>query len=380
MKIKVIQIIANTNKSLAFEIIAKGLMGNNIELHYILLQNGETEFSKYLESIGVKHYIISIKGKTNIIKAFFNLFSLLISIKPDIVHTHMREANLIGLLVAKIVFIKNRIYTRHHSTSNWEYHPKAVKWDKFTNYLSTHIVSISHNVTTVLTLKEDVVSEKITYIPHGININNFKNTDEKRIINLKNKYNIKANSHPIIGVISRYIHLKGLQYIIPAFSDIKKKYPEAFFVFANAFGNDSAHIKNMLSQHLNQEDYVEITFENDLYSLYGMFDFFVHAPINKEIEAFGQTYIESLAAGVPSVFTLSGIANEIIVNEYNALVVNYQSSSEILESLQRLITDDKLRKKIIENGLQTSQYFSDKSYIENHLNLYKNICLPKDKK
>lgn len=380
MKIKVVQIIANTNKSIAFEIIAKGFIENNIDVRYILLQNGETEFSKYLESIGVNYYIISIKGKLEITKSFFKLFFLLLRIKPNIVHTHLREANLLGLVIAKLLLVKHRIYTRHHSTSNLEYHPEAVKWDKFTNYLSTHIVSISQNVTNVLTFKERVCSEKITLIPHGFNLNEFKNQNEQKINELRNKYNIKEDAYPVVGVISRYIHLKGLQYIIPAFSDLKKIHPNAVLVLANAIGNDSDQIKNILAKNLNKKDYVEITFESDLYRLYGMFDFFVHTPINKEIEAFGQTYVEALAAGVPSVFTLSGIANEIIIDEFNALVVKHQSSDELFRALLRLIKDESLRKKIIENGYQTAQFFSSELYVENHLNLYKKICHPKDKK
>ncbi|MCB0381215.1 MAG: glycosyltransferase family 4 protein, partial [Flavobacteriales bacterium] len=215
---------------------------------------------------------------------------------------------------------------------------------------------------------------------HGFNIDKFKHTNEQKTNSLKVKYNIKGDSYPIIGVISRYIHLKGLQHIIPAFSELKKIYPKAYLVLANAIGSDSNEIKNMLADNLKQEDYLEIAFESDLYHLYGVFDFFVHTPINNEVEAFGQTYVEALAAGVPSVFTLSGIANDIIINENNALVVAHKSSTEIFNALQRLIKDDSLRNKIIENGEKTVQCFSGELYVENHLNLYKKLCHPKDKK
>ncbi|MBX2958853.1 MAG: glycosyltransferase family 4 protein [Flavobacteriales bacterium] len=380
MSIKVVQIIANTNKSLAFEIVAKGFKENNIDVTYFLLQKGESEFSKFLELIGIKFYIIPIDGKINISKSFFKIFYLLVRIRPKIVHTHLREANLIGLTISSFLFIPNRIYTRHHSTSNIEYHPDAVKWDRYTNYLSTHIVSISQNVTNVLTERENVSLRKITLIPHGFNIDKFKHTNEQKTNSLKVKYNIKGDSYPIIGVISRYIHLKGLQHIIPAFSELKKIYPKAYLVLANAIGSDSNEIKNILADNLKQEDYLEIAFESDLYHLYGVFDFFVHTPINNEVEAFGQTYVEALAAGVPSVFTLSGIANDIIINENNALVVAHKSSTEIFNALQRLIKDDSLRNKIIENGEKTVQCFSGELYVENHLNLYKKLCHPKDKK
>ena len=41
---------------------------------------------------------------------------LLLKIKPHTVHTHLFDANLSGLMAAKLLGIKKRIYTRHHST------------------------------------------------------------------------------------------------------------------------------------------------------------------------------------------------------------------------------------------------------------------------
>jgi glycosyltransferase involved in cell wall biosynthesis len=81
-----------------------------------------------------------------------------------------------------------------------------------------------------------------------------------------------------------------------------------------------------------------------------MFDVFVHTPINDEFEAFGQTYIESLALGIPSVFTLSGIANDFIVDRRNALVIPHQDSESLFEALDLLLKDGKLREKLILQG------------------------------
>ena len=318
--------------------------------------------------------MIPINGKKSYLITLFKIYRLLKSKKPLIVHTHLRDASLLGLIAAKFARIKHRIYTRHHSTSNHEYYPHAVKWDCLINYLSTHIVSISKNVSEVLIKKENVSEKKITVIYHGFELNKFKNPNKSAIIDLKNKYQIKNDSSPIIGVISRYIHLKGLQYIIPAFAEVKNTHPKAHLILANAIGSDSMEIKKLLQNLLSQNDYTEITFESDLHNLYGVFDYFIHAPINKEIEAFGQTYIESLAAKVPSVFTLSGIANEFIINKYNAIVVPYSSSEAISSSLLELIKNKDLCANIAQNGLKSVEPFSAQEYIINHVNLYYKLC------
>ena len=81
-----------------------------------------------------------------------------------------------------------------------------------------------------------------------------------------------------------------------------------------------------------------------------MFDFFVHVPVNYHAEAFGQIYVESLASGIPAIFSLSGIANDFIVHEKNALVVPYMDAKAIYESVKKLIENNSLREKIIEQG------------------------------
>ena len=69
-------------------------------------------------------------------------------------------------------------------------------------------------------------------------------------------------------------------------------------------------------KELPQNSYCVIPFEKDLFSLYQLFDVYVHTPINPTLEAFGQTYVEALAAGIPSVFTMSGVAPQFVLHEH----------------------------------------------------------------
>jgi glycosyltransferase involved in cell wall biosynthesis len=252
---------------------------------------------------------------------------LFFKLKPDVVHVHLIDACLTTMPVAFLMGVKKRIYTRHHSTYHFDYFPHAVKYDKLINSLSTNIIAISKNVENVLVNKENVNSNKVQIIHHGFELNKFVETNSANISILKSKYN-PNNKTPVIGVISRFTEWKGVQYIIPAFKKILNDYPDAFIVLANAHGDMEAELFQQLSQ-LNSDQYCTIKFEKDLYSLYQLFDVFVHVPIDEHSEAFGQTYVEALAAGVPSVFTLSGIASEFVIDRRNAVVVDYKNADAI---------------------------------------------------
>jgi glycosyltransferase involved in cell wall biosynthesis len=199
--------------------------------------------------------------------------------------------------------------------------------------------------------KEDVNPSKIELIHHGFPLEKFSKVDSASINNLKIKYKL-TEAYPIIGVVARHTKWKGVQYIIPAFEKILARYPKAKLVLANAKGEYHNEIATLLKE-IPSENFVQIDFEKDLFSLFKCFDIFIHTPINNHSEAFGQVYVEAMASGIPSVFTLSGIGNEIIEHKKNALVVEYQNSEQIYLALLELIEDKALYASISVNGKET---------------------------
>jgi glycosyltransferase involved in cell wall biosynthesis len=159
-----------------------------------------------------------------------------------------------------------------------------------------------------------------------------------------------------VGVISRWLHLKGLQYIIPAFKTLLYDYSNAFLILANANGPYKPEVEKLLAG-LPDNSYMTIPFENDLFTLYQLFDVYVHTPINPTVEAFGQTYVEALAAGIPSVFTMSGVAPEFVEHERNAWVVDFKDINATHKSILRLLTDKGLSERLKKNGRRDIQRF-----------------------
>ena len=134
-------------------------------------------------------------------------------------------------------------------------------------------------------------------------------------------------------------------------------------VLANAVGPYKNEIKKLLSE-LPEGSYTEINFEEDIFALYKLFNVFVHVPIDKQSEAFGQVYIESMASGIPSIVSLSGIAIDYIQNNNNAIVVPFQNSLAIEKGIINLLENDKLKNDIIIRGKESvKQLFSIDSMI-----------------
>lgn len=353
---KVIYIISDIDKALSFEWIALGLQ-SKFDLTFILIGKEGSDFSFFLKRHSIKCYEITHGGYKSRFAKWWAVFNILRKEKPVTVHTHLWQANLIGLSAAWVLRINKRIYTRHHAITHYLEYPSGRKWDLLCNFLATDIVAISQNVKKILIDRDKAMQKKITTIYHGFDFNYFAEVSNDRVHKLRVQYSLFETSFPIVGVIARHLEWKGIQYIIPAFQKLRKEFPEAHLVLANANGSYRNQIQEVLSV-LPPGSYTAISFENDLVALYKIFNVYVHVPIDSESEAFGQTYVEALICGVPSVFTLSGIAPEFIVDRKNALVVPFKDSDAIHAALKEILSNRALSDQLVQNGKAAVKLFS----------------------
>lgn len=368
-RIKLCYIISDVDSSHMLEANIRFIDHAKYELEVIFLAAKVPALHNSLKADGFSVRYLQCRGKQDLLPLVLKLTKVFGEIKPDIVHTHLFNASIAGLTAAKIKGVKNRINTRHHSVESHLYHPHAVYYDKFVNALSTRIVAITDLVARILIETEKVAPEKVTVVRHGFD---WKHFDEalNSPDNLKEKYGLTEN-YPVVGVISRFIHWKGVQYIIPAFEQLLEKYPNAKLVLANAVGSYKPEIEKLLEE-INPDNRRVIEFESKIFDLYKSFDVFVHAPIGENYEAFGQVYVEAPAMNVPSIFTLSGVANDFIKDKFNALVVPFEDSEAIYKALVSILENESLKRSLIENGkISTRENFHIDKMIEGLDRIYR---------
>lgn len=368
---KVTFIISQIDKAIGFEWIAENLDKSRFDLSFILLNEKPSYLAEFLREKGVRTDEVFFSGrKQDLPLLVLKVLNLLRKNKPDVIHTHMYIADLVGQFAGKLLGVKRRVYTRHSSNESRKYHKKQ-RIDKIINSLSTHVVGISENVKNILSEEEGVPEERIRLIHHGFDLARFENIPPAEIAELSAKYN-PHDRRPVIGVVARYSHWKGIQYAIAAFKKLLADYPHALLLLANAKRGDyKDELDRLLKAELPADSYHEIIFEHNLFALYRLFDVYVHLPIDPQLEAFGQTYVEALAAEIPSVFTLSGVAREFIRNGENALTVDFQNSEQVYEAILKLLRDEDLRRRLSENGkASVKEMFSLELMIDKMEKLY----------
>jgi len=365
---KVVYIVSDIDKAVFFEHTATGLRAAGIDISFILINSCSGALAAYLRSNGFRVEFIEVHRLIFSWGQVSRCIKILRSWRPDIVHCHLAAANFVGLVAAYLAGVKVRIYTRH-AGKPLSHSFKESTLDKIQNSLATRIVAITQN-TRELLLSEGVPEAKISIVHHGFDIDRMMRPDPSEVRRIKQEYN-PQDRFPVVGVIARWMKWKGIQYIIPAFARLLQDHPDAKLCLFNASANAdySREISALLSA-LPADSYQVVPFEKNIYDLYHLFDIYVHVPVNPYCEAFGQTYVEALAAGVPSVFTLSGIAREF-VTDHNAYIVDYENSDQIYIAMKTILSRQKGPDEFVKAGQDTvSKMFSLGSYISTLLAIY----------
>lgn len=366
---KIVFVVSDVDKALAFEWTVPRI-GDFYEVYVILIGEENTSLGKYLDAVGIRVIEINNNEFSGNLTKWLRLCRVIGRIKPDIVHTHLWRANILGLTSSWLLRVKRRIFTRHHAMVHYHEHPSGRKWDKLCNFLATDIIAISENIKDILIERDGASPHKIHLLHHGFDLSYFENVDSDCVSELRIKHRIGNSAKPVIGVIARYIDWKGIQYIIPAFRSILSKYADAHLVLANANGPYRQSIQDLLNT-LPDGSYTEISFEPDLSALYRLFDIYVHVPVDEHAEAFGQTYVEALLCKIPSVFTNSGIAREFIVNGKHARIVPFRDSRAIEKAIMELLGNENLQKQFREEGFRAAGAFGLENHLNNLLTIYR---------
>jgi len=105
-RINITYITSNIDKAIAFEWIALHLSKEKFQLSFLLLNPGSSELETFLlrNKIPVKR--INFQGRRSYFKALFLGIYCLYKQKPDVIHCHLFDASLIGLLAGKLMRIK----------------------------------------------------------------------------------------------------------------------------------------------------------------------------------------------------------------------------------------------------------------------------------
>jgi len=273
---------------------------------------------------------------------FGQLVSRLHQLKPDVVHTWMYHANLVGGLAAWIARVPAVIWGIRSSDflrAGTSLSTRVVVYlcGKVSSWLPQCILYNSQ--------KGKAYHEKIGYaghrsrvVPNGVDSGKFKPSPQARD-EVRQELHIPANA-PLIGLIARLDPLKNHEGFVKAAAYLHREMPEVHFLMAgenvewsNPILKDLIEVAKLTSVcHLlgRRDDIPRITASLDIQSL------------TSWSEAFPNVLVEAMACGVPCVSTDVGDAAVILGDAGRIVPVgDMESLSAQWADLLRLSQDER---------------------------------------
>ena len=370
--LKIIHIIPSLKKGGAERLVLDicSQLKKNKSIKIILVSLSEfNDFRNENYDIEIKYIpskvTLSITGKTNV--EITKLTTFINDFKPDIIHTHLFEAELISRWN---INKKANYFTHCHDNisqlSGLTIH-KSIKKNITDLYEKNSIVkkylicknqfiAISKNTKQYF---ENVLPKKLTQNIHllsnAINYkkfqyNNVKKSTTLRLINV-GSFAPKKNQIFLIDILLE-LKKRGIQcelYLLGEGEEQQKVKEKAFI---NGLKNEIHFLGNV-------NDVEEQLWKSHLY---------IHSAY---YEPFGLVLLEAMAAGLP-VVSLDGKGNrDFINNSINGYILENEDPKLFSDIIMKLVKNKELYSKIVEKGKETAQQYDIKNYTTKLINIYK---------
>lgn len=316
-------------------------------------QNLESSF----RLAGIETYYIGRKGKTSILRAIPRLVHRLRLDQPHIIHTHLTDATISGVIAAWLSGVSRIVMHEHqtHMLYSWKIRVAL----KVLRPFASLTIAYSPTVERELFGSECILREPIATIArrtytvyngiHHVSVSNEVRAEIRRA--KREEMGIPQNAI-VITTVGRLIDWKGHRELIHAFAQLTDDISIAHLLVVGEGPlrnelNEMARIYGLSSRvHLlgARLDVSELLIASDIGSLALVY----HRGM--EAEAVGMAGLEIMAAGIPLVASSYPAAHFLLTDTRTALLVPPGDTNSLAGALRTLITNPALRIRIGKEG------------------------------
>ncbi len=274
--------------------------------------------------------------------------------------------NIIGKVIATIHDMTYILYPETMDKNNLK---RITRDIDYSVKRADKIITVSENSKKDIIKYLNVPESKIEIVYNGVDYERFSkqySQDEKEEV--RNKYLLPEKYILYMGTLEPR---KNIESVIEGFSILKQKYKNNIkLVIAGKKGWLFESIFNLvgklnLTEDIIFTDYVD---ENDKPLIYNMAEMFVFPSL---YEGFGIPVLEAMASGVPVI--TSNVSSLPEVAGDAALLVSPKDKNAIAEQMNRILSDEKLKKELIYKGKVQCKKFTWKDSAEKLYKIYEQV-------
>lgn len=308
----------------------------------------------------VKIIPLEMNGKMDLIKAYLRLRKVIITFKPDVIHSHMIHANILARLVRLTVKIPRLICTAHSNNEGGKLRMLAYR---LTDHLADISTNVSDDAVKTFINKGAVKAGRMISIPNGIDLNKFS-FDLTARANKRTELQI-ADKHMLLSV-GRLDRAKDYPNFLNAISILKKQRQD-FKAYIAGDGPLKQDLK-VIIQNLNLEDCVSLLgSRRDITELMSASDLFV---LSSSWEGLPLVICEAMACERVIVATDCGGVKQILGT--TGCLVQPQDTNALANEICKALAYPAERKAILGSQARrrVAELFSIEEMTAQYLRLY----------
>lgn len=325
--------------------LTPSLIERGIEMHVAYLVDRPGVGSELVEGGAILHPLVGGGGRPG---AARRAFTLMRRIRPDLVHTTLYTADVIGRTAAWLLRIPvvSSIVTESYGPEHI-HNPEYSAWkvraayavDAATARFVDRFHAVSENSAAVMAQRLRIPLDRIEVIPRGRDPERLGVRTEERRRAVRDALGIDEDV-PVVLAVARHYHMKGLDLVMRAFPAVRDAVPGARFLVAGRDGPATSELLRMMDAAGIADAVSLLGYRSDVPDLMSGCDVFV---LPSRTEGSPGVLIEAMALEAPTVASDIPSVREIAGGDQQSLILAPVAATDAFaEAITKLLSDREL--------------------------------------
>ncbi len=362
--------IANNSSVPYFNWFAECAKRDGLRFTFVAMHSESPRMLREMPELGFDAHWVPFdpaRRRTGMLAALPRLFKLIRRARPDVVHTHLFDDSVPGLLAARLARVPVRVITKQDVGFHLRYTPRWVPFDRFNNRNATHIHAVSETTRRLIVDAEGAPAAKVHVVRQGCRVEQVTRAFAERSERLRLEHGLAGRF--VVGTVARFIDWKGHRLIVRAMADLVAQDADLLFVWAGVgelMPQLKAEVERAgLSRFVRFLGWVD---REDMPSLYRCFDLYLHPAVG---EPFGFAIAEAMMNGIPIAATRCGSTEEL-THGRDGYILEEGSAEDVAKAIRFFRADTARRAALAGEGRRyaTTQLSFERTW-QGHVALYR---------
>jgi glycosyltransferase involved in cell wall biosynthesis len=212
-----------------------------------------------------------------------------------------------------------------------------------------------------------MLEEKVSIIRSGVNVERMRNIDIDAVSRLRAE--LAPNGETVFVLVGRLSPPKTPEVFVEAAALLSARYPRTRFLIVGD-GVFRESVERLVEERNLRAHMVLLGLRRDAAEIVAASDIVVHSSTH---EGLPKTVLEGMTAGKPVIATDVDGVSAVVTDDVNGLMVPKNDPAALAAAMERLLTDVRLRARLVENARASICEFSLARTIQDTEALYERL-------